>query len=148
MKSHKKKNTAGKVSVGEMNGKQKEWIHDALDATGCEPAPDLPKTRADCPGHPCPFFICKHNLYLTVNESTGSIKFNFPGVEFWELEQTCVLEEIDANADGVTLHIVGEKLNFTRERARQIEEVAKNNPHLKKKFIALGIDPNEYRETF
>jgi hypothetical protein len=62
---------------------------------------------------------CKHNLYLDVNPSTGSIKLNFPDKEIWELEETCALDVADRG--GITLEEVGGIMNLTRERIRQVE---------------------------
>jgi hypothetical protein len=80
-----------------------------------------PKTRADCMNgpRPCLFVSCKHNLYLDVNPETGSIKLNFPDKEIWELEYTCALDV--AEKGGITLEEVGEIMNLTRERIRQVE---------------------------
>lgn len=80
-----------------------------------------PKTRGDCKGieRPCPFVTCKHHLYLDVNPETGSIKLNFPTLEPWELTASCALDV--ASRDGITLEEVGEILNLTRERIRQVE---------------------------
>ena len=80
-----------------------------------------PKTRADCVNgpRPCLFVSCKHNLYLDVNPETGSIKLNFPDKEIWELEHTCALDV--AEKGGITLEEVGEIMNLTRERIRQVE---------------------------
>ena len=80
-----------------------------------------PKTRADCMNgpRPCLFVSCKHNLYLDVNPETGSIKLNFPDKEIWELQYTCALDV--AEKGGITLEEVGEILNLTRERIRQVE---------------------------
>jgi hypothetical protein len=80
-----------------------------------------PKTRADCVNgqRPCMFVSCKHNLYLDVNPDTGSIKLNFPDKEIWELEYTCALDV--AEKGGITLEEVGEIMNLTRERIRQVE---------------------------
>lgn len=80
-----------------------------------------PRTRADCvaAARPCLFVSCKHNLYLDVNPETGSIKLNFPDKEIWELEQTCALDV--AEKGGITLEEVGEIMNLTRERIRQVE---------------------------
>lgn len=85
---------------------------------------DRPMTRADCvnAGRPCLFVSCKHHLYLDVNPETGSIKLNFPGKEVWELEETCALDV--AERGGVTLEEVGDILNLTRERIRQLEATA------------------------
>jgi hypothetical protein len=80
-----------------------------------------PRTRADCINgpRPCQFVSCKHNLYLDVNPETGSIKLNFPDKEIWELEHTCALDV--AEKGGITLEEVGEIMNLTRERIRQVE---------------------------
>ena len=80
-----------------------------------------PKTRADCVSsqRPCLFVSCKHNLYLDVNPETGSIKLNFPDKEIGELPYTCALDV--AEKGGITLEEVGEIMNLTRERIRQVE---------------------------
>lgn len=80
-----------------------------------------PQTRAECQGEarPCPWVACKHHLYLDVNPETGSIKINFPDLEPWELKHTCALDVADRN--GITLEDVGEIMNLTRERIRQVE---------------------------
>ncbi len=80
-----------------------------------------PKTRADCINspRPCSFVSCKYNLYLDVNPETGSIKLNFPEKELWELPYTCALDV--AEKGGITLEEVGEIMNLTRERIRQVE---------------------------
>lgn len=80
-----------------------------------------PRTRADCvaAARPCLYVSCKHNLYLDVNPETGSIKLNFPDKDIWELEHTCALDV--AEKGGITLEEVGEIMNLTRERIRQVE---------------------------
>src|SRR6186713_2601156 len=82
---------------------------------------ERPKTRADCVNgaRPCLFVACKHHLYLDVNPETGSIKVNFPDLEVWEMKETCALDVADKN--GITLEEVGEIMNLTRERIRQVE---------------------------
>jgi len=62
---------------------------------------------------------CKHHLYLDVNPETGSIKINFPDLEPWEMNETCALDVADRS--GITLEEVGEIMNLTRERIRQVE---------------------------
>ncbi len=80
-----------------------------------------PETRAQCQQspRPCPWVACKHHLYLDVNPETGSIKINFPDLEPWELRDTCSLDVADRA--GITLEEVGEIMNLTRERIRQVE---------------------------
>ncbi len=82
---------------------------------------DRPKHRSECVSapRPCLYVACKHHLYLDVNPETGSIKLNFPDKEPWELEETCALDV--AERGGVTLEEVGDILNLTRERVRQVE---------------------------
>lgn len=80
-----------------------------------------PQSRGECANvaRPCPYVSCKYHLYLDVNPNTGSIKVNFPTKEVWELEQSCALDV--AKQGGITLEEVGEILNLTRERIRQVE---------------------------
>jgi hypothetical protein len=89
------------------------------------PARDYPRphTRAECRNmeRPCPFVGCKHHLYLDVSPR-GGIKFNFPDLEVWELEETCALDVAD-RPGGVTLEEVGAIMNLTRERIRQLEAI-------------------------
>lgn len=80
-----------------------------------------PRTRGECRNteRPCPFVACKYHLYLDVGE-TGSIKFNFPDLEVWELQETCALDVAELTG-GITLEETGEVMNLTRERIRQLE---------------------------
>jgi hypothetical protein len=80
-----------------------------------------PKNRGDCVNgpRPCLFISCKHHLYLDVNPETGSVKLNFPDKEIWELKYTCALDVADLG--GITLEDVGQIMNLTRERIRQVE---------------------------
>ncbi|MGN6104037.1 MAG: sigma factor-like helix-turn-helix DNA-binding protein [Kofleriaceae bacterium] len=87
------------------------------------PPVDIPRPtqRAECREEmrPCPWVACKHHLYLDINPETGSIKINFPDLEPWELQHTCALDV--AERGGITLEEVGEIMNLTRERIRQVE---------------------------
>jgi len=87
------------------------------------PPVDIPRptSRAQCREEmrPCPWVACKHHLYLDINPETGSIKINFPDLEPWELKHTCALDV--AERGGITLEEVGEIMNLTRERIRQVE---------------------------
>ena len=80
-----------------------------------------PRVRGECENEirPCPWVACKHHLYLDVNPETGSIKINFPDLEPWEMSETCALDVADRS--GITLEEVGEIMNLTRERIRQVE---------------------------
>lgn len=80
-----------------------------------------PTTRAECSDmeRPCPFVSCKYHLYIDVHPVRGSIKVNFPDIEVWEMTETCALDIADRG--GITLEEVGEIMNLTRERVRQVE---------------------------
>lgn len=81
-----------------------------------------PKTRGDCEGgvRPCPFVSCRYNLYLDVNPHTGALKLNFPHLEPDQISESCSLDIADL--EGRTLDEVGEVMNLTRERVRQIQD--------------------------
>ena len=98
---------------------------------------ERPKTRGECQGmeRPCPYVSCKHHLYLDVNPETGSIKLNFPDLEVWQMADTCSLDVADRG--GITLEEVGEILNLTRERIRQVEV----RGLLKLKMVGPGEEP-------
>lgn len=102
---------------------------------------ERPRTRADCreSHRPCPFISCKHHLYLDVNPETGSIKVNFPDLEVWEMKETCSLDVADRG--GITLEEVGEILNLTRERIRQVE--VRGLLRLKMEGVGDGFDPDD-----
>ena len=65
---------------------------------------------------------CRFHLYVDVNPNNGSIKLNFPDREPWEIGETCALDV--AERGGMTLEEIGDLLNVTRERARQVEQGA------------------------
>ncbi len=69
---------------------------------------------------PCPFVSCKYHLYLDVNPKNGHIKYNFPDQEVWEIAETCALD-VAEREQGITLEEVGQYMNLTRERVRQVE---------------------------
>lgn len=80
-----------------------------------------PTSRGECAEmeRPCPFVSCKYHLYIDVHPVRGSIKINFPDAEVWEMTDTCALDIADRG--GITLEEVGEIMNLTRERVRQLE---------------------------
>ncbi len=82
---------------------------------------ERPNTRVQCRdgNRPCLYVACRYHLYLDVNPNTGSIKINFPDKEVWELAETCALDV--AEKGGITLEEVGDIMNLTRERIRQVE---------------------------
>lgn len=80
-----------------------------------------PTSREECKDmeRPCPFVSCKYHLYIDVHPVRGAIKLNFPDLEVWEMTETCALDVADRS--GITLEEVGEIMNLTRERVRQVE---------------------------
>jgi len=83
-----------------------------------------PATRADCRDgmRPCPWVACSKHLYLDINGETGSVTFNFPDLEPWDLAETCSLDVAERGA--ITLEEVGLVMNLTRERIRQLEVIS------------------------
>ena len=57
--------------------------------------------------------------YIIRFSHLGAIKLNFPHLEVWEMDETCALDV--AGRGGITLEEVGEIMNLTRERIRQVE---------------------------
>lgn len=79
-----------------------------------------PRTRIDCEDvpRPCPYAGCIYHLYLDVTPR-GSLLLNHPDLEPWELTESCALDVADRGPH--TLEEIGEILNVSRERVRQIE---------------------------
>jgi hypothetical protein len=88
------------------------------------PDPEFEFTRPECQdtSRPCPFVSCRYHLYMDVNEEkrNGAIKINFPDLDVCDMSESCVLDLAEAGPR--TLDEVGEFMNLTRERVRQIEE--------------------------
>ena len=110
-----------------------------------------PHTRADCELgiRPCPYVGCKYNLYLDVAKN-GTLKLNFPGLEPGEMQVSCVLDI--AEQGGVTLEVVGNCFNVTRERIRQIEakvllRLERQQPVLQELVGNDGIDQQYLEEV-
>jgi hypothetical protein len=84
---------------------------------------DRPKTWGECQERikgPCPWVSCRHHMLLEVDADI--VKINFPGKAIGALEETCSLRVAE---DGKhTLERIGELLNITLERSRQLEEGA------------------------
>lgn len=96
-----------------------------------------PRTRGECltMERPCPYVSCRYHLGVDVDPRTGSIKFNRPDLEPWEMSETCALDVADRG--GCSLEEGGQLYNLTRERIRQIE--ATGLAHLKTKCAAAGL---------
>jgi hypothetical protein len=101
---------------------------------------ERPRTRGDCENaeRPCPFVSCRWHLYLEVSDSNDNIKLNFPDIEPDELEETCALDVADRGV--ATLERVGELMNVTRERIRQLE--VKASKRMASRARLAGITPD------
>jgi Sigma-70, region 4 len=86
------------------------------------PVVQRPKVRSECECvvRPCPWVTCRYHLAIDV--SRGAARVNFPDLPPSEMVHSCALDV--AEYGGLDLAEVGEMLNVTMERARQIEERA------------------------
>ncbi len=87
---------------------------------------EFPRHRANCVDgpRPCPWVRCKWHLAIDVTR-TGGIFINQP--RFLDLDyfrDSCTLDVIEANPDGVTLDVVGQMFGISRERIRQLQDRA------------------------
>jgi len=98
---------------------------------------DKPDTDGLAHCRPCLRVSCKYNLYLDINRATGSIKTNFPHLEPEEMRDSCTLDVADQM--GITLEDVGEILNLTRERIRQLETRGMDKLKVNIRDVAPGI---------
>lgn len=120
-----RKREVRKVTLGFRRAADVRFANLVLGLDGTErPQPRrLPVLRLECEEatRPCPHVTCKHHLFLDVSE-LGTVTLNFPDVDTIDLKHSCCL---DVAADGGrTLEQVGEIMNLTRERVRQIEASA------------------------
>ena len=78
---------------------------------------ERPRTRGECAdiARPCPFVSCSQHLYWDYLK-------HHPGAEVETLKHSCTLDVADDG--GLTLEEVGEMMGLTRERIRQIEDLA------------------------
>ncbi len=92
-----------------------------------------PTSRGHCKDgiRPCPYVGCRHHLYLDVT-NTGNILYNFPDLEPEDLEETCALDVADQG--GAILETVGALMNITRERVRQLQNIALDKLKRKKEL--------------
>ncbi len=106
----------------------------ALSAYPGADLPAMPKNFGEClerfgATDPCPYARCKHHLAVDVLPGSGArdpaVKVNFPLAETAiDIPDTCSLRVAALNPEGQTLADVAQRLNITRERARQIEVIA------------------------
>ncbi len=113
-----------------------------LDLEG--PRQGLPASRAECVDgpRPCPMVSCPNHLYLDVDPGNGSLKLNHPGKEVEDMpeRESCVLDVVDDNPEGVTLEHAGRLTGLTRERIRQTEERLLRKVRHDRRLSALMAD--------
>lgn len=115
------------IPKGRLEEERLEVTADELLATY-----DRPRVRGECePGgegehaqRPCPFVACRYNLFLDLDDTVGqlgSLKYNFPDLAPEQIPpaHSCALDTADDG--GTTLEIIGDMMNLTRERIRQME---------------------------
>jgi hypothetical protein len=113
------------------------------------PDVERPRTREDCRGglRPCPFVSCRFNNYLNVTKH-GYIALTWEGLEPDEVapELSCAEDLADRarRGDPPTLEEVGRALGISRERARQLEEIAL--ARLEEELRAQGIERKDVRD--
>lgn len=80
------------------------------------------RSQCRCGPRPCPIVSCKYHLYTDIKVPNGSLVRNFGFMEIDLMNESCVLDVAERGAH--TLEEIGEMLNLTRERIRQIERDA------------------------
>lgn len=87
---------------------------------------ERPKKYSDCaavglgsPGRPCPYASCEHHAMFTIVD--GEYRLTYDTDEIDEMPFTCFAYE---SAIPLTLESIGERLNISKERVRQIQNEA------------------------
>jgi hypothetical protein len=83
---------------------------------------ERPRTRGDCASgeRPCPWISCRQHLAVNVTPK-GNVRID----ERWEagtMPETCALDVAERGEH--TLEEIGNIVGFTRERVRQVQEIA------------------------
>lgn len=98
-----------------------------------------PRTRGECVDgpRPCPWVSCRHHLYLDVTEPYegpgGGVRSTVVTSHLGELEdlpETCSLDVADRGVN--TLEQISQLFGVVRERVRQIEAKALDQPSLRR----------------
>lgn len=86
--------------------------------------PDRPTRRGQCKDgpRPCPWLSCRYHLYLDIRPVSGTLVYAHGLVELEAMQDTCALDVADRGRH--TLEEVSQHVQLTRERTRQLQEVA------------------------
>ena len=86
---------------------------------------DMPRRRSEClkRKRPCPWARCKHHFIWLVWHKLRDRSDDEITDCITKIKHSCVLDIVD-NYREMTLEQIGQLLNLTRERVRQIEEKA------------------------
>jgi hypothetical protein len=115
----RKATVARKHMLGQVKSADREIPHSEV----MEAHHERPRTRAECVAgpRPCPWVGCRFHLWGEVSDAGGLTIFR-PEVDPLDMDDTCALDLADRG--GMTLEEVADRFNLTRERIRQIEDMA------------------------
>jgi len=104
------------------------WRQEVSEEELLEVERSRPRTRGECGSvpRPCPYVGCKHNLYLEAHPRTGNLTYLNPSLAPEEVppEKSCVLDVADTNPDGMSYDDIADVIGVSRERVRQLLEIA------------------------
>lgn len=89
---------------------------------------ERPRVRSECEDgqRPCPYVGCRYHLYLDVPNQPKTKRYKklqiYHPTEPWNVHKSCALDVAEEGYH--TLDEIGEILNCTRERVRQIISIA------------------------
>lgn len=124
-----------RLSAADQRDLTNGWLFDPATITGGEfvvypEDVQRPRTRGDCEEgeRPCPFVSCRYHLALDVNEESGAIKHNFPGIEVEDMPHTCALDVADLSKE-MSLGELAKAMGLSYDRCHQVVVAAKARAH-------------------
>jgi hypothetical protein len=134
-------------SIARMGKRKLAVLRQELEELRPDELPKRPKTRGECADvpRPCPFVTCSRSMFSDVDPETGSIKYNFVDPSDMPEGGSCCLDVADHG--GTQLDVIGAIMNVTRERIRQIEEIALRKFFARVKLSGQEVSMREALET-